>query len=197
MPSQKLLAILDRTENELREFIKEELPGGSYADIAWAARVADTLAQFKAATGAQDVAGAGFQPIPTDGSSERPSSAKRRPAKDYPLFARDGDKLLKTAWSKRERAEYEHRAPRRVVELLIGAILKKKGEGRKFEATDLLPIRDPDTRQEVPSYQSYMALAWLRSEGLITKKGRNGYLLKTGGSSAERVEQLWTALPIK
>lgn len=195
MPTQKLLDILARTENELREFIKEQLLGGSYADIAWAARVADTLAQLKAATGTQDVAG--FQPLPTDSSSERPSSAKRRPAKDYPLFARDGDKLIKTAWSKRERAEYEHRAPRRVVELLIAAILKKKGEGRKFEATDLLPVRDPDTRHEVPSYQSYMALAWLRSGGLITKKGRNGYLLKTGGGSAERVEQLWTALPIK
>ena len=194
MPSPKLLEILERTENELREFIKEQLPSGSYADIAWAARVADTLAQLKVAPATPLADVPTETSIPSD-APERPNAAKRRPAKDYPLFARDGDKLVKTAWSKRERAEYEHRAPRRVVELLIATIVKKKGEGRKFEATDLLPIRDPDTRQEIPSYQSYMALAWLRSEGVITKKGRNGYLLKSG--TAERVAQLWTALPAR
>lgn len=200
MQKAKLLEILSAAETELRAVIEQLLRDGAYGDIATTARIADAVAQLKIVAISEEA--------PPHVSDERagvyeiaevsPPSARRasRSAKDYPKFSRDGDKLIKTAWSKRDRAEYEHRTPRRAVELLIEAIVKKKGEGRKFEAGDILPVKDPTTRKEIPSYQSYMALGWLRAEGLVTKKGRNGYVLKNGASSTERLNELWEALPI-
>jgi hypothetical protein len=133
-------------------------------------------------------------PTATSEPAIAPGASRRRSARDYPRFKRDGDRLIKVAWSKRDRDEYEHRAPGRVVQMLVDTIRKKKGDGRIFEATDVMPIKDPSTRQEVPSYQSYLALAWLRHEGLVTKKGRDRYMLKAA-ATPERIGELWEALP--
>ena len=83
----------------------------------------------------------------------------------------------------------------RVVQILIDAIKKKRGEGTLFEAADVLPVKNPSTRQELPSYQSYLALAWLRHEGVIIKQGRQGYVLRPATASPEHVTKLWEALP--
>lgn len=198
MGNPRLLDILSRADAELRSLIEELAKEGAYGDVASTARIAQAVAGLK-----EDAINGTVAPLveqPTEPHEAialpKPGTSRRRGAKDYPKFGRDGDKLVKTAWSKRDRAEYEHRAPRTVVDLLLQTIVKKKGEGRKFEASEVLPIKDPATRQELPSYQSYMALAWLRAEGVVTKKGRNGYVLKSGAASPERISQLWEALPI-
>jgi hypothetical protein len=100
---------------------------------------------------------------------------------------------VKVAWSKKDRAEYEHRAPRRIVSVLLDAIRHKKGEGAVFESQDILPLMDAG--REVPSYQAYLAMAWLREEGIIAKNGRNGYILKPSTATMERIDELWRTLP--
>src|SRR5262245_3021461 len=48
--------------------------------------------------------------------SAAPSHRGRRPAAQiYPQFFRRGDELVKVGWSKKDRKEYAHRAPRRAV----------------------------------------------------------------------------------
>jgi hypothetical protein len=119
-----------------------------------------------------------------------------RPRKvDYPRFLRDGDRLVKLAWSKKERRPYEHRAPKAIVQKLLDAVRKRKGEGSQFDAADVLPLMTP-TGEEYPSYQSYLALNWLRHVGVVTKIGREGYVVRPGAASAEKLEQFWESLPL-
>jgi hypothetical protein len=199
MPSSRKAAeILSRAEVELRALIQEQLAHGLYGEVAATAMMADSLLRL--------VNGQNYprSPISAGVDSSRLTGAagtaalqspRRRSPKDYPRFARDGERLVKIAWSKRERAEYEHRAPRHVVQNLIDAVRKKKGEGKLFEAADILPVKDSATRQEIPSYQTYLALAWLRHVGLISKKGRDGYVLKSAATSPDRIAELWEGLP--
>jgi hypothetical protein len=119
---------------------------------------------------------------------------RRASSRLYPRFERDDDKLVKVAWSKRHRAEYEHRAPRGVADTLLEAIRMRKGEGVKFDAADVFPLQD-GRGKEVPSYQAYLALAWLRQEGVVAKHGRYQYSLKAASATSQRMIELWDALP--
>jgi hypothetical protein len=51
-----------------------------------------------------------------------------------------------------------------------------------------------DMKEPVPSYQGYLTLAWLRAEGVIERDGKDGYRVKSGTLSAERIEKLWESL---
>jgi hypothetical protein len=194
--SAAVLRILNNAQAELRSLLEEALADSRYTDVAAIARVADGLAQLGASSGSP--IGESTISVPLTPES-RPSAAspsrRTRPSRTFPRFEREGDKLVKIAWSKKDRAEYEHKAPRSVIDLLIEAIRNRKGEGAKFEAPDILPLKDSKTRREIPSYQSYLALAWLRHEGVIAKYGRDGYALKPTAARQEHVAELWEALP--
>lgn len=150
------------------------------------------------------------EPTPVRGSDRtrprpwRRHEAKRRgrvgrgraPRKGlYPKFYRDGDYLVKVAWSKKERGEYQHKAPRRVAELLAAAIEKRSGNGRQFTSEDIFPLKDAQDGGEVPSYQAYAALAWFRQSGLVQPHGRRGYTVKKNGRPLELLTAAWQNLP--
>lgn len=195
------LEILSRAETELRAEIERAVSEGRYADVVILARLADGIAQLMApdanATSAvtsisDDPKASAPQPAaPAPSSSPSRGGARRA----FPRFEREGDKIVKIAWSKKDRAEYEHKAPRRIVDALVASIRSRKGEGARFDAPDVLPLKDSKTRRDFPSYQSYLAIAWLRHEGVIMKYGRDGYALKPTASSPEHLSQLWEALP--
>ncbi len=197
LPVAHALQILAKTEAELRQLIQQALAEGRYGDVAEIARIADAVARLVARDEAITPKDPLSSPVRNVGPSPVPSIPERRgrSSRAFPRFERDGDKLVKIAWSKKDRAEYEHKAPRQVVDVLIDAIKSRKGEGAKFEAPDVLPLREPATRKEIPSYQSYLALAWLRHEGVVIKRGRDGYSLKHTAASPERLTELWEALP--
>jgi hypothetical protein len=48
---------------------------------------------------------------------------------------------------------------------------------------------------EVPSYQAYLVLAWLRKENMITQHGRQGYSLPSAVNLAASVKEQWERLP--
>ncbi len=194
-PSAAVLQILNEAQAQLRSLLQEALANNRYTDVAEIARVADRLAQLGAESGLAPPTDESAHPARVSRPSAAPPTRHTRPSRTFPRFEREGDKLVKIAWSKKDRAEYEHKAPRNVVDLLIEAIRNRKGEGAKFEAPDVLPLKDSKTRREVPSYQSYLALAWLRHEGVIAKYGREGYLLKPTTAQREHIAELWEALP--
>lgn len=190
--------ILARAQDDLRELIAKALADGRFADVAEIARMADGVARL-ATDDDQPVSSDQQHPPAAPPAVSRHGTIVRggrvRPSRAFPRFEREGDKLVKIAWSKKGRAEYEHKAPRRVADTLIAAIRSRKGEGAKFEAPDVLPLLDPKTRREIPSYQSYLALAWLRHEGVVAKYGRDGYALKPTEATPEHLTELWEALP--
>lgn len=196
--SAAVLQILNNAQVQLRSLLEEALADNRYTDVAEIARVADGLAQLGASSGQTPRIGEATiskSLTPESRPSAASPSRHTRPSRTFPRFEREGDKLVKIAWSKKDRAEYEHKAPRSVIDLLIEAIRNRRGEGAKFEAPDILPLKDSKTRREIPSYQSYLALAWLRHEGVIAKYGRDGYALKPTAAQQEHVAELWEALP--
>ena len=110
----------------------------------------------------------------------------------YPKFVREGDNLVKIGWSKSQRAEYEHKSPKRLLAVLCESLTS--ANGKRIMMHKVLPLKDPVTGSAFPDYQSYVCLAWLKSGGLVTQHGRQGYSLPKGIELAKSVETLWANL---
>lgn len=122
--------------------------------------------------------------------------ARRRAAGagEYPKFFRDREELVKVGWSKRERAIYQHKAPKRVLFLLVEALKRIGQNGDRFSMEQVLPLHDPLNDSDVPSYQAYLSLAWLRVEEIIVQHGRQGYALPKDTDIAAMAEARWRQL---
>lgn len=113
---------------------------------------------------------------------------------EYPRFVREGDSLVKIAWSKSEGKPYEHRAPKGVIRALVQALSRAGAGGQRFTMEPLLPLKDPTDRSGIPDYQSYLTLAWLRSVGLIVQHGRQGYSLPEDVDLEQECARQWSEL---
>jgi hypothetical protein len=113
----------------------------------------------------------------------------------YPRFVREGDNLVKIGWSKSQRAEYEHKSPKRLLAVLCQSLTS--ANGKRIMMDKVLPLKDPVTGSAFPDYQSYVCLAWLKSSGLVTQHGRQGYSLPKGIELEKSVEALWVDLPTR
>lgn len=148
-----------------------------------------------------------FELKPSSGASDNRSDArmvkarqfsqgrKAKAAKrEYPKFFRDGEQLLKVGWSKRARKTYHHKAPKRVVLLACQALQQAGADGRRLVMEQVLPIHDPQHETDIPSYQAYVVVAWLRKERLIVQHGRQGYSLPPNVNLTDAVEERWNML---
>jgi hypothetical protein len=113
----------------------------------------------------------------------------------YPKFLRDGESILKLGWSKTAKAEYEHKAPKPVLMRLIAALAKLAATKKRFAMDEVLPLKESATGSDIPAYQAYVCLAWLRAVGVVTQHGRQGYSLAKKGAIDVRVEEFWRQLP--
>ena len=125
--------------------------------------------------------------------SRRSQRSKRPAARGYPRFARQRGDLIKVGWSRKEKNEYHHRAPREFVELLRDRLDQVGASGDLFTTDDLFPLETSED-SEVPSYQAYLCLAWFRELGLVEQVGRQGYRLDTTVDLRESVEKGWAQL---
>lgn len=202
--TDRAIETLTEAESQLRKIIVKALTAKAYRELSKVAGAADSLAALIAeldAAAPSSVSLAEPASSPVIQRALTPMQAQMRPAssvaprrKTYPQFLRDDDRLLKVAWSKKERQPYEHRAPQAVVQTLLEAVQKRKGEGHLFQAAEILPLHNANG-EEYPSYQAYLALSWLRSVGVVTKKGREGYVIKTGAATPDEISRLWASLP--
>ncbi|HEX8520908.1 MAG TPA: hypothetical protein VF669_01545 [Tepidisphaeraceae bacterium] len=123
-----------------------------------------------------------------------PATVRRPRKNEYPHFCRDGESLVKIGWSKKSRAPYEHKAPKAALVALTSA-LGEAGKGRRrFVVEDLLPLKS-ENGTEIPDYQAYVCLAWVRAAGLVQQHGRKGYTLSSRDNFATGIEHLWEKLP--
>ena len=127
-----------------------------------------------------------------------PPRPARRPRKsEYPKFLCAGDSLVKIGWSKAEKAEYEHKSPKNIVVAVGHALTAAGSKGRRFSMDKVLPLTDPEDSSELPTYQCYLSLAWLRHEGLVVQHGRQGYSLPKNGDLPSAIERIWARLPTR
>ncbi|GJM25045.1 MAG: hypothetical protein DHS20C16_14600 [Phycisphaerae bacterium] len=186
-------------EASLKSIIERGVREHRYAEVAELARIADRLAQLLHVDATTTSLG-GESPTRASGSARRATKKRkakgRTASKPYPRFERDQDKLVKIGWSKKAREEYEHRAPRLAALAFAQHLDRSVSRGKMFAIDDLLPIHD-SVGEEIPSYQVYLTLAWLRNSGAVQKEGRNGYVISCDKLDGSMFDLMWDRLPKK
>jgi hypothetical protein len=109
----------------------------------------------------------------------------------YPRFEREADRLIKVGWSSRDRRGYEHRASKSVVFRFAERLSSQSAS--PFSMDQVLPITD-ERGAELPSYQAYLAVAWLRSVGAVRKVGKEGYSVDPALVAPQALERFWLTL---
>jgi len=166
-----------------------------YSEVAQIAQLAEGITKLLAGRAVAGSVDGGTSPTSREVMQKQPLSStskktRRTGERDYPRFEREGDRLIKVGWSKKNKAEYEHRASFGTVIAFAKHLATHASEGEVFAMENLLPVQDEEG-QEIPDYQAYLTLAWLRHAGVVRKKGRDGYVLRSGSSIVERIHELW------
>jgi len=112
----------------------------------------------------------------------------------YPKFVREGESLVKIGWSKADKSEYQHKSPKAALDALVRSLEKIGAGGKRFAMESVIPLTAPEDGAEIPPYQAYLCLAWLRQINAITQHGRQGYSLKRDKSLAGTAEEAWRAM---
>lgn len=189
--------VLHQAEANLRGLVSDAAASGDYASVVQIAAWARTVSELVQATPGQPPKTPSSAPQ-TQQTMAKVSTAPRRavrPAEDaYPRFFRHGDHLIRIAWSKKEKKEYQHKAPRAVIDALTKAMVGIGSDGRVFSTDQFLPLHDSDSG-EVPSYQVYVGIALLKQAGLIDQHGRQGYSIPRMAEFKDAVESVWRKLP--
>jgi hypothetical protein len=207
MKWNEAIGVLAECEKNLRRLVAEAVTEGDYTsvvritDLAKAiaalgaegrddrARVADSSSEF-----AKTAAAATHGAMP--GANGRSGRGRRgRGSDEYPKFFRRGDELLKVGWSKKDRKEYNHRAPRQAIDAVAVAVRLAGAKGKLFNGDALLPLKDPSSGAAVPDYQAYVALAWLKHLGVVEQRGRRaGYTLVPSKQIDSTITAAWPDL---
>lgn len=196
------LEVLRQAEQSLRQLISKAALEEQYDQVAWIVELARQVSAVRErnlkvdepqnAGRAPKASTASASVVPDATAERRRRSTRRQPSRrngEYPKFRVDQDRLVKTGWSKKNKDEYEHRAPKEAVQRIFEAI-SKFGEGDSFDVDAVAPLIGED--EPIPSYQIYMAIGWLRSAGYLEKCGRNDYA-STDTAHVSNFEDVWEA----
>lgn len=183
--------VIAAAENQFRELIGAAAREGNYQAVETMTRWALVL---------KGIPDEKFS-LPKSKSKAKTPKKKQRHRKTnpklskYPKFAKCRDQLVKIAWSKAKKAEYRHKSPQHVA-LDLAKVLHYKTESQSIVAMDeVLPIKSLDGG-EIPDYQVYLSLAWLRKINAIEQKGREGYSrVELNRSVVEIANAAWEDLP--
>lgn len=180
------LELVRDCESRLRALISEAAAAGELEELKAVADLAMALRKLVPANPA---------PSPQNGISattSNPAPARQQGRSHvYPRFEVEADRLVKIGWSKRERAEYEHKVPKPIAQAAFSALLKAAGSV-PFRMEDLFPFLLIEGKM-IPSYQSYLVLSWLRNMELIDKVGKDSYRWAAKEIDEESFEEFWGA----
>jgi hypothetical protein len=188
--------LLQETEAKLRELVSDAATSGDYASVVQIASWARTLSELPNAKSTEKVSKIVRVPSHPQNGAKGPKqiSLSKRGQRSYPLFFRQGDHVVRIAWSKSEKKEYQHKTAYAVLKLLAKSMAEKGADGRVFATEQFLPIRDIQN-SEVPNYQAYVGIALFKQAGLIDQHGRQGYSIPRLGDFKDAVEAIWKKLP--
>jgi hypothetical protein len=190
--AQSVAKILQDAEASVRTLIGKAAETRKYDDIVVLVHLARQLQELSTRSSAtpKSIPSASISigpeansPPSTKRTQKLRGAAGSSQAKRYPVFSTTDERLIKLGWSKKNRTEYEHRAPKASVAIVHEAIRSIGATGKPFEVEALSPLVTADN-QEIPGYQIYMAIGWLRDLGAIQKGGRNRYRLTNSGFDA-------------
>jgi hypothetical protein len=196
----KVAQVLATTEDTLARLSGDYAAARDYELATAALNIASEISllrnRWSKASEANPQAGkvaASFAAVQSPRSDSRTHSTRQKTKRfEYPKFYRRGDSLIKIGFSK-PGGEYEHKAPKYVLLLLASAIQRAGAKQGRFSMNDILPLTAA-SGEEVPSYQPYLCLNWLRSSGLIRQHGRQGYSIQQPNDLPASIEAEWKQL---
>src|SRR5437762_7977716 len=194
---ERAMKALSEAEDKLQDLMETAVAQHRYRDLSALAPVADMLLEvIEIARGHNGSSPSGStitaNPNPAGRDNMVPVVPALARSQTYPRFARQGDRLTKFAWSKKDRREYEHRASAEVLFRVAEVFAGHAAIETPFLMDELMPFKMRDG-EEIPSYQAYLALAWFRSLGVVESRGKDGYAV-TVPDLQSRVEQAWNDL---
>lgn len=196
---ERASGLIRDAEAALRSIVAEAAAAGDYDSvmrIAGWARALEQIVSFAPAVSGMDLRSKATATRANHSSARDVQRTTPRSGEQYPRFFRDGDRLVRVAWSKSENQEYEHKAHLAVFRALTTALAEKGEDGRVFSTDELLPVRDSDG-SAFPSYQVYVWIGLLRQAGLIEQHGRRGYSMLHPSDFGAAAEAVWHNLPEK
>ena len=193
---QEAERVLLRARDKLQSLLEQAVKDQQYSEVAELARMTEALTGIaKAGSGKHQVAAVSNAWTPTAPRKRAKEKADTN-GRTYPVFKREGDRLVKVGWSKKHRSEYEHRAPREAVAAFMQHLESSVRGSDLFDMESLLPVPD-SSGGEVPDYQAYLTLRWLQEVGIVEKRGRDGYVLRTRARGDNDFEKLWSGIPTR
>ena len=205
--SSRVESILDMAEAELKTIIEDCLASREYIEMSVVAGIADSIRTLSVGAVAQLDTGADDLPsgsrrrtrienqelssaansVPTSrGNGRLPASGA-----SYPRFEKEGERLVKIGWSKKDRAEYEHKAPYSAVVAVCTNLRQTAGA---FAMEKVLPMQDR-TGSDIPSYQVYLVVNWLRQLGLVERDRDAGYTAQRARLDSDSMVVAFHSLP--
>jgi len=198
--------ILIKCEIELRQLLSDAASSGAYESVVQLTKLAKEINKMI------DPASESMLPeenlneekkISTHQKENKEILSKRKKKKirkkginsQYPKFFTHKDNLVKVGWSKREKKEYQHKAPRFVIDNFVDMLQNVCKSGKLFSTDDLFPLTDVEQDIEIPSYQAYLCLGWLRNLGFVEQHGRQGYSINNPTKLKSLVNEKWIELP--
>jgi hypothetical protein len=200
MIGSRASTMIRRAEVDIRGLIAEAANSGDYGNVSRLSGIARRLSELaEEAVGSPSPSGA---PMAPSGSVESrpvvkpvPIGARKTSRKEgYPRFERSRDVLVKVGWSKKERSEYVHKAPKAGVDAVARRLVDLGKGARMFTTEELLPVKLGSGGDELPGYQAYICLAWLRDIGAVEQHGREGYSV-VSENLVGTVNKEWESLP--
>jgi hypothetical protein len=188
----KVLEILKRAEEELREAMAEAARAGEYRDVDICRGVAVNIKEL-----CERISGNGFKLTkPTEEKEEHISrreqkkNARRGKPEGLPRIEIRKGSLYRIGWSRKQKEEYEHKVPRTSFDTIVNTMsaLSREGNG-PFMAEAVIEKINATTEDSMPAYQVYVVLAALREWNLISQVGREGYNIPQ--DVAEKGQNMW------
>jgi hypothetical protein len=178
----RLQKILGGFEKEVLSLLSEAASEGDFNAIEVSKSVAFSIRRIREDLGQTELElrkDQGTRPAgETRGGTQHPKRASRGPGRgDFPKFEVMDGSLIKTGWSKKKKATYQQRVPRDTFEQVVSA-LRELAQNHKLVSTEVIKDRVEGLIPGLPSYQTYVVLAFLRAKGAIRSVGRGGYALE-------------------
>lgn len=192
-------AILRKAEASVQAVVKEATDAGAYDEVIELTNIAKSLAEISSMRPGRSMPDTAKAATTQESGVVRGRKSERKgkgrlSGGGYPKFFRRRDDLVKVGWSKKNNSEYEHSAPRRIVTVVIQSLIEAGGD-QSLVATERFLQQRTGSGDEIPTYQSYLSLAWLVSENLIQRNGRQGYMVTDAQTVDSKTEESWKQLP--
>lgn len=192
---RELQDILNKTEKQLLEAISKAAQNGDLSGVDQARSIVGQIRRLSAELETRKKPAGAKQLKKKRGAIELAGDNSQNAGR-YPIFTARNGTLYRLAWSRKKHSEYEHRVPKATIDLIATAMsgLARSG-GPPVEVETIVTNINRSSVIQIPQYQVYLVVGWLRRCNCIEQIGRDGYRIPADISRL--AEQEWKLLSSK